>query len=185
MWHGHLRTTTPNTRVNDDLILNSYFWDVLLRNYSTFQGKTHQGCAITGMPNDLSTRFFASFLNQCFVYVITETVADYPYTFFTEKTWKAMVSKTPFMLVGTAGSLKNLRSFGFKTFNAWWSEDYDLLPTASERIEALVLELKKLSLLSPADLSDLRTEMQPIIDYNFNHMKVFAQADLDNIRKNI
>ena len=57
-----------------------------------------------------------SFVNKSLIYLITESVAEYPYPYLTEKTWKAMFYQTPFMIVGPKHSLHLLQSFGFQTF---------------------------------------------------------------------
>jgi len=185
MWHGPLRTTSPASTVNDDLILDQHYWHILLKHQSLFQNQNYQNSVIIGNANDKKTQFSADFFNQCLVYVITETLGEHPYPYFSEKTWKAIVSKTPFMMVNAPGSLKKLQEFGFKTFDHWWDESYDLLPTVAQRIEALVIELKKLSVLDLAQLTQLRNDIKPVIDYNYKHLSCFVETDLDNIRKSL
>lgn len=185
MYHGPLRTTTPPTIINDDLILNKHFYDIKLKHQHLFSNKNFQHPLIQGGSNDINTTFISEFLKNSLVYIITETVSDYPHRYFTEKTWKAILTKVPFMIVGSQNSLQELQNFGFKTFNNWWSERYDTLPTAAERIEAMVLELKKLSELNPNKLLQLRLEMQTVINHNFNHIKIFKKNDLDNLKNNI
>lgn len=185
MWHGPLRTNSPSTRINDDLILTRQYWNILHSHQDSIVGKNFKHNSIQGGNNDMQTRFAAPFLKNAFVYLITETVGDYPYPYFTEKTWKAIVSKVPFMIVGSPQSLDKLREFGFKTFNQWWKEDYDLLPTVSQRIESIVLELKNLSTLPTSELVRIRKEMLPVINYNFNHLSTFASKDLANIQEKL
>ncbi len=185
MYHGPLRTTTPPSRINDDLILNAHLFDIKLKYQHLFLEKSYKHQIIDGDSNDYDTRFDASFLKKTFVYVITETVSEYPYPYFSEKTWKAMLNKVPFMMVGSQHSLQQLQSFGFRTFSNWWDETYDSLPIAADRIEAMVIELKKLSELSHASLLDIRLEMQSTVDHNFNQIKCFKDKDLDNINNKI
>jgi hypothetical protein len=135
MYHGPLRITTPPASVNDDLVLNSYFYKILGQHSYLFKEKSYQDPSIVGIR--VKNLYEVNFLKKSFVYVVTETVSEYPYRYFTEKTWKAMVAKVPFMIVGSQHSLTQLHKFGFKTFDQWWSEDYDNLPTSAERIEAL------------------------------------------------
>lgn len=185
IWHGPLRYTIPGEKSNDDLIIDRRFWDILNRNQDSFRDKNFQHSDIVGHTNATQTQFIASFLKPCFVYLITETAAEYPYPYFSEKTWKAMVSQVPFMIVGAAGSIAKLQEFGFQTFDRWWNEDYDDLPTAAQRIEAVVSEVKKLSLLSLPKLNQLRQEMQPILKHNFEHLSTFVERDLANIKSKL
>ena len=185
MWHGPLRITKPPVRINDDLIIDDRFWQILCTHQNEFIGNNFHHLSVLGGKNDKDTYFLAPFLKNSFVYIVTETVGDYPYPYLTEKTWKAMVSKVPFMLIGAFGSLSKLQEFGFKTFNSWWNEDYDQLPAVSQRIEAVVKELKILSTLSTTELIEMRKDMAPIINFNFNHLTTFKSNDLVNIQKKL
>ena len=47
-------------------------------------------------------------------------------TFFpTEKIWRPMLLKTPFVVQGPQNYLLNLQKLGFRTFSDWWDEGYD------------------------------------------------------------
>lgn len=185
MYHGPLRTNTPATRVNDDLELVSKYHEILNAHAGKFVNQHYRHQLIQEPTNSQGTYFQSDFLNYSFVYVITESVGDYPYPFFSEKTWKAMLSGMPFMIVGCRNSLQTLQSFGFKTFNHWWSEDYDSLPTVAERIDAMVNELKKLSELNHESMTLMKKEMYSTLKHNFEHVDVFRNNDLDNIKKSV
>ena len=185
MYHGPLRTTTPLTRINDDLIHDEYSHNLLSIHRMKFEGRNYQDPLIVGSKNSNMTYFNAFFLEKSFVYLITETVSEYPYPYFSEKTWKAMLCKMPFMIIGSQNSLKKLREFGFKTFSKWWSESYDILPTTKERILHIVKNLETLSQLSLSDLESLKKDMSEILDYNYNHIKDFKKTDLENLKNNL
>jgi len=53
-------------------------------------------------------------------------------TFLTEKTWKCIKYRQPFVLIGPAGSLQHLRDMGFKVFDHVLDNSYDRIqdPTA-------------------------------------------------------
>jgi hypothetical protein len=53
---------------------------------------------------------------ESLLYLVTETVATGRRHHLTEKTFKPIAMGMPFVIVGTQGSLKYLRSYGFKTF---------------------------------------------------------------------
>jgi hypothetical protein len=181
----HLRTTTPFTRFNNDIALIPNHWEVLIRHQAKFLNQNFQHPSISGSSNDQKTRFNAEFLNQSFIYLITETVCDYPYTFFTEKTWRAMVTGRPFMMVNAQHSLKKLQEFGFQTFSDWWDESYDEKALAADRIESMVSTLKSLASLSKKELRKLNQDMLPVIQHNQNHLIKFASDDLENIANQI
>lgn len=185
MWHGPLRITSPPVRINDDLIIDDRFWQILCTHQNEFVGKNFQHSTIQGGSNDKDTYFLAPFLKNSFVYIVTETVGDYPYPYLSEKTWKAMVSKVPFMMIGSPGNIAKLQEFGFKTFSNWWNEDYDTLPTVAQRIESIVKELEILSKLPLTELIELRKDIASTVDFNFNHLITFKSNDLANIQKKL
>jgi hypothetical protein len=180
-----LRTTIPFTRFNNYLELTPNQQAILVEYANDFFQQTFVDPTIDGNTNDCVTRFNAPFLKQSLIYVITETVGDYPYPYFSEKTWKAIVTGCPFMLINTQYSLAKLKEFGFKTFDQWWDEGYDKKVTVADRIEAVVNELIKLSKLSITELEDLRQEMSPVILHNQKHLEIFTASDLENITNQI
>lgn len=107
---------------------------------------------------------------QAMWHVVTETVFYYDKLHLTEKIFKPIVHRRPFILVGAPGNLAYLKSYGFKTFDRWIDESYDNEKDPAKRIEMIVDELKKLCNLSPDDLKLMYEEMKEILDYNFNHL---------------
>lgn len=180
-----LRTTTPFTRYNNDPVLTADQRKILNQHLDLFNNRSFVDPRIIGGSNDPANKFYAEFLHQSFVYVITETVGDYPYPYFSEKTWRAFNTGCPFMLVGAQYSLVKLQEFGFRTFNKFWSEDYDNKNTVADRIESIICELTKLSKLEISELEELRNDIRPVLEYNKQHLSTFVAQDLDNIAKSI
>jgi hypothetical protein len=180
-----LRTTVPFTRFNNDIILNSEHWKILLSHSQNFSNQNYRHPGIDGVTNDDDTRFNADFLNASLIYVITETVAEYPYPYYSEKTWRAMFTGRPFMMVNARYSLKKLQELGFETFSDWWDESYDEKESAADRIASMVLTLKSLAGLSKKELRELNQDMLPVIQHNQNHLIKFASDDLENIANQI
>lgn len=121
------------------------------------------------------------FLKESFVYIITETVAEYPYPYFTEKTWKAILTKVPFMIVGSKHSIKKLKEFGFLTFNNFWDESYDNLDNAANRCDAIVENLVTLSSFENKKLEEMYQEMMPILEHNFSILQQLEEKELSRI----
>ena len=105
---------------------------------------------------------------ESLLYLVTETVASGRRYHLTEKTFKPIALGMPFVIVGTQGSLKYLRSYGFKTFGHLWDESYDDAEDKIriERISALLHELDQLSIERKQELF---TQAMPIIEHNWNH----------------
>ena len=102
------------------------------------------------------------------LYLVTETVATGRRHHLTEKTFKPIALGMPFVIVGTQGSLKYLRSYGFRTFEGIWDESYD---DAEDRvrIERIGSLLRSLDELSVEAKQDLFAQAQEVIEHNWNH----------------
>jgi len=101
------------------------------------------------------------------VYVVTETVYKEKTLHLTEKTFKPIVMQLPFILVAPKYSLEYLRSYGFKTFNEFWNEDYDLQDN-NERMDSIAKLIKDLNVLSLKEKAQLQKHISPIVEHNFN-----------------
>jgi len=112
-----------------------------------------------------------SLFDECaesLLYLVTETVATGRRHHLTEKTFKPIALGMPFVIVGTRGSLKYLRSYGFQTFDSIWDESYDDAEddVRIERIASLLRSLDEL----PADAKqELFESAHKVIEHNWNH----------------
>ena len=125
--------------------------------------------------------------NDAFWHIVTETVFYYDKLHLTEKIFKPIVSKQPFMLLAAPGNLAYLKSYGFKTFDSVIDESYDLIQDNDLRIEAVVKQLHWYCDLSPGEKTDVIKQLEPIIDYNFHHFygefrHIIARELLDNTK---
>ena len=109
--------------------------------------------------------------DDSFIEVVSETNFEDPLITFTEKTFKPMLSKKPFILVGSPGRLECLHRMGFKSFEEFWDESYDTVLDSRERAKSIFNLLKELDKKSLEELEVLREEMKPILDHNFNRLK--------------
>jgi hypothetical protein len=178
----HLRATVPASRINDDLEFSAHQWQTLLQHQHRFLSRTGRNDIIKPQLTDECTTFEVDYLAGAFVYVITETMMQYPCVYVTEKTWKAMLCPVPFLMLGTANTLAWLRDQGFQTFGEWWDESYDIMPRAADRIEAVVHELGELSKLTAAQLIDLRQQMQPVLQHNLANLRDMRSRELAKIQ---
>ena len=106
-------------------------------------------------------------LTQALFHVVTETVYYDKKLHLTEKIFKPIASRRPFLLVAAPGNLAYLKSYGFKTFDRWIDESYDLETDPDKRISLIVQEIERLCQLPKAELDKMYQEMWPVLDYNF------------------
>lgn len=102
-------------------------------------------------------------------HVVTETVFYYNKLHLTEKIFKPIVSKQPFMLLAAPGNLAYLRRYGFKTFDGIIDESYDLIEDDDLRTEAVVKQLAWYCSLSDSEKISVMRAVEPIVMHNFHH----------------
>ena len=104
------------------------------------------------------------YYKNMFVDIVSETDLDTCFT--TEKTLRPIIFKTPFLLMAGKGTLQKLKEIGFKTFNNWWSEDYDRY-SHRQRLEKILDIVDWISV--QYNVKELKAEMNSILEYNYNH----------------
>jgi len=142
----------------------------------------------TAEPNgSLSANVSMRTLTQALWHVVPETIFFQEKLHLTEKTFKPIVAKRPFILVAAPGNLAYLKSYGFKTFDRWIDESYDNERDPYKRIEMITEQLKKLCLLNKQELKQMHTEMQEVLEHNFQHFygdfkKIIVNELVDNFQ---
>jgi hypothetical protein len=128
--------------------------------YNTDFFKTHS----TFLEDDYMSNNIRSYFEDSFLYVITE---NNPYlNYLTEKTYKSFYHGIPFILIGYKDSLKHLKSIGFKTFNKWINEDYDLQDSLELRQKMIYDEIIRVNNLSINELIKIKKDMKETLQYN-------------------
>lgn len=92
------------------------------------------------------------------------------FSIITEKTYKAMFYKKPFILISQANSLEVLKECGYKTFSHVIDESYDLIPSVPERLNAISNELLRLSNIDDKSFQYVIDSCQDNIEHNYNLM---------------
>jgi hypothetical protein len=140
----------------------------------------------TDTPNgNLSATVNFEDLTSALWHVVTETVYFDSKLHLTEKIFKPIVVKRPFILVAAPGNLAYLKSYGFRTFDRWIDESYDLEEDHYIRIEKITEEIAKLCAREPGDLIMMHKEMQEVLEYNFYHFyTAFKDCIVDELVDN-
>jgi hypothetical protein len=130
--------------------------------YDTIVGYPIDGRKETVPSIDLAPRY-----KEFFVEVVCETYTNGKTFFPTEKTWRPIMCKTPFIIQGPQNFLANIRALGIKTFSAWWDESYDYQP-GKTKIEEITKVIDMLALKSEKELAIMYNEMMPTLEHNYN-----------------
>jgi hypothetical protein len=102
--------------------------------------------------------------------------------FISEKVYKPIAHRHPFIVAALPGTLKYLRVVGYKTFEGLFNEDYDTIKDDNDRHVAIEQEILRLTNLTDDEWLELQVKLKPIIDYNYNHflsLKKLNTTDYD------
>jgi len=101
--------------------------------------------------------------------VVSETnyYDDLPGRFLSEKIFKPVALEHPFVVLSRPNSLKLFRELGYKSFSPYIDETYDSIEDNSERLLAIVKEIKRLSYLNQNELSEFLKGLKEVCDYNY------------------
>lgn len=108
--------------------------------------------------------------NNSYVSVVTETnfYKVQPGRFVSEKVFKPIAQRHPFVLVSVPRTLELLRDLGYKTFCPWIDESYDLETDDNTRLLMIAREIERLSNLSPEALTEYLNGVRDICEHNLN-----------------
>jgi len=111
--------------------------------------------------------------------VVLETLFDDTRQHLTEKILRPIACGKPFILVGTAGCLKYLHSYGFKTFASIIDESYDSIVDPVERMHAIMQCMCEIQSWSNDRKHLAQIEIEKITAHN--RARFFSQQFADQV----
>lgn len=115
--------------------------------------------------------------NSTDINIITETFKYHkedayyrPLFFITEKTYRTILMKQPFILFSNPYALKYLRNSGYKTFSPFIDESYDDIENLAERQNAIIQEVQRLHNMDEDEFNQILAKCKAISEYNYNHL---------------
>ena len=105
-----------------------------------------------------------------YINVVLETHVEHNINgvLLTEKIFKPIVVKKPFIVYGQHNILQSLREQGFRTFDGIINESYDLIVDSNKRRLAIVQELVRINQLFDNKFHELVEQCKEICEYNYN-----------------
>lgn len=121
-----------------------------------------------------------NFYSNTYFNVVSEThFMNLKPRFLSEKIFKAMYYRQPFILVSTPNSLELLKKAGYKTFSGLIDESYDSENDDSKRLLMIANEIERLSNLENTELEQFLKEAYSICDYNY---KILVNKQIHSYR---
>lgn len=117
-----------------------------------------------------------------------EVITEFSYAdegvMISEKLSLSLLSKIPFVVLGDKGYMKHLKELGFKTFDKFWDESYDLKDD-EDRIVGLSETILDIQKNFECDINEhgnyvYSDEMSEILEHNYHHYKNVYVPELQN-----
>lgn len=113
--------------------------------------------------------------------IVTETIMgpkdpkDYllnymPVLFLSEKIYKPIALKHPFIAFAWPGTLKALRERGYMTFHPYIDESYDEEQNYAKRFQMLIKEIKRLEQFTTEQWLEWQKNIKPLVEYNAKYL---------------
>ena len=109
--------------------------------------------------------------NESAYNIVSETNDNDNDIFMTEKIWKPIMARQPFIVHGNHGYLKKLRTMGFKTFAGIIDESYDLEKDRNTKIALITRSCQKLLMRDWKDVYADTKSQREHNHYNFWNKK--------------
>ena len=101
--------------------------------------------------------------------IVTETHFYENSLFLSEKIYKPIIYKQPFLVYSSPFTMKHLRTIGYKTFSSIIDESYDLEVDNNKRRKMIEFEIERLCNLPLDELHNLYVSIKNILEYNFDY----------------
>ena len=123
------------------------------------------------------------YLNS-YIHITSETTFFEIGGYFSEKTWKPIGHLQPFIFMGPAYGLSELKRLGFKTFSPFINESYDLEMDPEKRFKMIINEIHRLSLLS---MEEIHNWYNSIYENTilYNQKLLFDNSDYIKTKNNV
>lgn len=126
------------------------------------------------------------FYKDSLISIVTETNFNENEITMTEKSIKPIKEKHPFIIVGVCGTLKQYHKLGYRTFNDFWSEEYDDINNPWDRLKEIIRICIEINQWDSNKILDFKRQVKPIIDHNYNIAKLgISETVSNNINQHI
>lgn len=111
--------------------------------------------------------------------IASETFFFDNYIHITEKTYKPIAFMQPFIIIGAVGTLQHIKDMGFKTFNQFWNEEYDLEVNNEKRMLMIFDAVDIISKWTVDEQIKFSHDVKEIVEYNVRHLNTLPNKEID------
>lgn len=131
-------------------------------------------------PLPITSDVLGKFYDDSLFSLVAETYFFSKVIHLTEKTFKPIINRHPFICFASPNTLKVIKSFGFKSFDTIIDESYDSIENHFERFDAIVKIIKDMATWSPEKIAKVSAEVEEIVNYNYDLMNTRGNVELNS-----
>ena len=132
-----------------------------------------------GITNDITTLGHPDNWNSHYLNIVTETTV-YTDVFITEKTFKPILGRRPFVILGDNNIYKLLKDWGFDTFDDLFGTGYNRIDY-NDRIQWIQSVVGEVITLNQEQLHRSLLDLKPRLDYNYNLFFKIAKENKEKL----
>lgn len=137
--------------------------------------------AVEGYPILTPAHFnISKIYNKFFLEVVCETYCQGASFYPTEKIWRPIINRTPFIVQGPVNYIDNLHRIGFKTFSRWFDESHSQDDYSYQPVE-ICATLDKIAGYSVIELEAMYIDMQDTLEHNYQVMMSMTKRKITEI----
>jgi hypothetical protein len=118
--------------------------------------------------------------NNSWFSIVAENIREGEHIFYSEKTAKPLLAKRLFVMFGSQGTLRMLKTIGYKTFDSVIDESYDDIEDSYTRWSAAWQQIVRLTDFNPVDIYE---KIQSVVEHN--HRLFVSTNWKNNMKKEI
>ena len=133
----------PEVKFKDSILIN----DIYIKKYNISENDINEVQNLLPLTIDTSNFFdkiathtiwgLSDYFDSSLISIVTETNFETGAIFNTEKIFRPIANRHPFIVAGPKGTIAHLKDLGYKTFSAYWDESYDDIEDPIERLDAI------------------------------------------------
>jgi len=117
-----------------------------------------------------------------FLEIVCETYSKGTSFYPTEKLWRPIINRTPFIVQGPRNYVENIHRLGFKTFSNWFDESHSQ-DVYHYQPGAICSTIDRISMLSINELEGMYIDMKDTLDHNYQNLMSLTGAEIIKIFK--
>jgi len=150
---------------------NLVTWHDINNNNYNFKYFDNQKLILDDISSGVEIVNYPDYYCNAFLDLVCESFDNFPD--ISEKTYKAIAAKKPFITIGYKGLYAELQNLGFKLYNELFDYEFDNLVSFQDRAEHVIKQVKN---LQNQNLNTLKKQIEQKLEYNYNVLLNLAKT---------